>query len=710
MLNRKTDDSALLSTFSKYHLMKPSAKAPPPLYDIPKFHKNEHFIIRHFAGEVEYSVHGFLSKNNISLQEDVQEVIKFSTSALIRKIFSVTDEEEEPIIEEGIELDETTVNTLQNQRTRTSETNQESDETRLAPPLPPPVATDGSDATTRSASSHPHPLVRLTGGSKRFAGQVTVSSHFRDQLSDLLSSLETTRTHYIKCIKPNEFKHQTEFNSKLIMQQLQCNGIMELVRIKRQGYPTHSEFFNFYKVFHILGYHQQHIKLSQSLSQPIQGGTQLDTQQPALPATQQLEPPSSQQLQRWKLPSEFPSVDECQRYCTAICSQCLPQHMFQIGLHKVFLRDGFEIYLREEKLKILNCLMTQIQSHVTRYLQQKRYHSIYRQIICIQKWYRCFFYFKLFHKKVTSILLIQSIYRMCSQWKSFQKTREQVILIQKWGRRLIQQQKFLRICEEIQKLQQSIRIYLAKNELKKRKILKKRWVSSLLIQKRVRVWFAKKTFAELVRLENERREAEEAERIRVAKELAEKERQEKLEAERLEKERVAAEEAERVRLEEAERARLEEAERVRLEEAERVRLEEAERVRLEEAERVRLEAEELERIRLVEEAKRLERERIAAEEAEITRQLAEAEQKRRSILRQQALESRKLIDERIARLIEFRAAVLIQVFFRLKCRRIRRPTIVSMQLSQPTLKDLVTESYCQHFIRNLKRKVKENSS
>lgn len=649
MLNRKTDDSALLSTFSKHHLLKPSAKSPPPLYDIPKFHKNERFIIRHFAGEVEYSIHGFLSKNNISLQEDVQEVIKYSTSSLIRKIFSVTDEEDEPIISEENELfaDETVVNTLRNQSL-----NAEAD-----------ASSDTSPSTNSRSNPHHHPLVRLTGGSKRFAGQVTVSSHFREQLADLLTSLETTRTHYIKCIKPNEFKNQIEFNSKLIMQQLQCNGIMELVRIKRQGYPTHSEFSNFYHVFHILGYHQQ----------------------------QQLQ-------QRWKLPSEFPSIDEYTYYCSEICAQCLPKNMYQIGIHKVFLRDGFEIYLREEKLKIFNFLVTKIQSHISRYLQQKRYRFVYLKIISIQKRYRCYYYTKLFQKKVMSIIRIQSIFRKFLQRKLYENIKKKIILIQKTSRKFRQQQKFLRICQSVQLLQQGIRIYFAKKELNQRKLMRKRILSSVLIQKIARIYLAKKILLELVRLEKERIEAEEAEKIRIANELAEQERQIKLELERLEKERLAAEEAEKARLV------FEEQQRIRLvEEAERL---ERERRAAEEAEKSRLEAEELERTRLAEEA---ERERIAVEEAESARQLAEAEQKRRSLLRDKALESRKLIDERIAQLIEFRAAVLIQIFFRLKCRRIRRPTIVSMQLTQPTFKELVVESYCQHFIRNLKRKVKEHS-
>lgn len=621
MLNRKTDDTALLSTFSKYHLSKPSANAPPSLYDIPKFHKNERFIIRHFAGEVEYSIHGFLSKNNISLQEDVQEVLKHSTVNFLRKILAVPDDDDGDVTPLGLlnevnELDETSLNTAANASSHES-------------PLP-----QSSDNTVTSSSS-PIPPVRLTGGSKRFAGQVTVSSHFRDQLNDLMTSLETTRTHYIKCIKPNEYKNTTEFNAKLIMQQLRCNGIMELVRIKRQGYPTHSEFLNFYNVFAILGHRKQ-----------------------------------------WKKPSEC-SIEEARNYCQQICEKILPKNMYQLGINKIFLRDGFDIFLREEKLLILNNEAIYIQSYVKRFLQFQKYQKIYQKIINLQKWYRCYFYKKIFTKKILSIIRIQSIFRMNYHLKNYHFKRNSIIKLQTFIRRTLQLWKYQGILQSICILQRIIKLFLAQNELKRRKLQHKRILACILIQKRIRIFLAQRTLAKLMELERLRLLAAEAERIRILEELAEKERLEREAAEQAERMRIAAEEAERARLE------------------------------AEEAERARLEAEEAERVRLAEEAEKLEKQRRAAEEAEIARKKAEEIEKRRSLLKLRAYESRRHIDQRIIQLKEFRAATLIQIFFRIKCRRTRRPTIVTMKLSQPTFKELVVESYCQHFIKILKNRIQK---
>jgi myosin V len=657
MLNRKTDDAALLSTFSKYHLLKPTSGAPPPLYDIPKFHKNERFIIRHFAGEVEYSIQGFLSKNNISLQEDVQEVLKHSTALFVRKILSVADDDETEVDESAIleenETDELAVNTLQNQRLHSQSGDLPSS----------PLQLTTSSSTT---DFHPPPLIRLTGGSKRFAGQVTVSSHFRDQLYDLITSLETTRTHYIKCIKPNNEKKTLEFDSKLIMQQLQCNGIMELVRIKRQGYPTHSKFSNFYHVFVLFSRQTQH-------------ANRLTPQE------------------KWKLPNEC-SEEECKEYCRQICERNLPRNMYQIGLHKIFLRDGFEIFLREEKLKILNYEATKIQSHVRRVAEQKRYRKSLDQILFLQKCYRCFYYKKLYHQKIHAITLIQTVQRMHLQRQRYYHQKKSIQVIQSYARRLIQQRRYQRIKRSVQILIQETRRFLSKKELKRRQVMKRRLLASILIQKRMRICLARNILHQLILREKARIAAEEAEKIRIAEELAEKERQIKLAAEEAERARILAEEAEN------ERRAAEEAERIRVAE------EEAEKARLEEAERIRVAEEEAEKVRIAaEERVRIEAERIAAEEAEMARQRAEAIKKRRSLLHQQARESRRVIDSRIIQLRRFRAAVLIQVFYRMKCKRVRRPTIVSMKLTQPTVKELVVESYCQHFIRTMKRKVREHS-
>nr|GLL31226.1 myosin-2-like isoform X1 [Ipomoea trifida] len=57
--------------------------------------------------------------------------------------------------------------------------------------------------------------------------------------------LENTTPHFIRCIKSNTKKIPGVFEKDLVLQQLQCCGILEVVRISRAGYPTritHQDF------------------------------------------------------------------------------------------------------------------------------------------------------------------------------------------------------------------------------------------------------------------------------------------------------------------------------------------------------------------------------------------------------------------------------------------------------------------------------------
>lgn len=65
------------------------------------------------------------------------------------------------------------------------------------------------------------------------------------QLYKLMQRLEETEPHFIRCIKPNTQQLANVFDQELVLQQLRCCGVLEVVRISRSGYPTrhsHHEF------------------------------------------------------------------------------------------------------------------------------------------------------------------------------------------------------------------------------------------------------------------------------------------------------------------------------------------------------------------------------------------------------------------------------------------------------------------------------------
>ncbi|KAL6543227.1 hypothetical protein OROHE_010747 [Orobanche hederae] len=72
-----------------------------------------------------------------------------------------------------------------------------------------------------------------------------VATEFKAQLFELIQHLESTKPHFIHCIKPNTKQVPGLFEEDIFVEQLQCSGILEVVRSWRSGYPTrmtHQEF------------------------------------------------------------------------------------------------------------------------------------------------------------------------------------------------------------------------------------------------------------------------------------------------------------------------------------------------------------------------------------------------------------------------------------------------------------------------------------
>merc|ERR1711881_91656 len=70
----------------------------------------------------------------------------------------------------------------------------------------------------------------------------TVSSAFRAQLEALLTTLNSTDPHFIRCIVPNNHKTPGLLDSALVMHQLTCNGVLEGIRICRRGFPNRTVY------------------------------------------------------------------------------------------------------------------------------------------------------------------------------------------------------------------------------------------------------------------------------------------------------------------------------------------------------------------------------------------------------------------------------------------------------------------------------------
>ncbi|CAL1545034.1 unnamed protein product [Lymnaea stagnalis] len=82
--------------------------------------------------------------------------------------------------------------------------------------------------------------------------KISVLTKFKSSLDSLMSSLERSDVHFIRCIKPNNFNKPAYFDRVYALQQLRACGTIETVDICRLGYParmTYQDFVQRYGLF-----------------------------------------------------------------------------------------------------------------------------------------------------------------------------------------------------------------------------------------------------------------------------------------------------------------------------------------------------------------------------------------------------------------------------------------------------------------------------
>ncbi|GAB9465154.1 Myosin-like protein [Globisporangium polare] len=149
------------------------------------------FTIVHYAGNVEYSSVGFLEKNKDVLHQEAVDLLVYSP--------------------------------------------QEGSFTR--------TLCEGIGFRARAKSS---PRQRAAASKQRGA---SVGLQFKEQLTALLETLQTTNPHYVRCLKPNDVSRANTYDRERVLNQLRCNGVMEAVRVARAGLPIrmpHDEFVGRY--------------------------------------------------------------------------------------------------------------------------------------------------------------------------------------------------------------------------------------------------------------------------------------------------------------------------------------------------------------------------------------------------------------------------------------------------------------------------------
>ncbi|XP_023375930.1 myosin-14, partial [Pteropus vampyrus] len=90
------------------------------------------------------------------------------------------------------------------------------------------------------------------GGRPRRGMFRTVGQLYKESLSRLMATLSNTNPSFVRCIVPNHEKRAGKLEPKLVLDQLRCNGVLEGIRICRQGFPNRILFQEFRQRYELL--------------------------------------------------------------------------------------------------------------------------------------------------------------------------------------------------------------------------------------------------------------------------------------------------------------------------------------------------------------------------------------------------------------------------------------------------------------------------
>ncbi|XP_053594206.1 myosin heavy chain, muscle isoform X11 [Microplitis demolitor] len=237
-----------------------------------------HFAIGHYAGNVPYNITGWLEKNKDPLNDTVVDQFKKSTNKLLVEIFA---------------------------------------------DHPGQSGDGGKDAKG--------------GRGKKGGGFSTVSSSYKEQLNNLMTTLRATQPHFVRCIIPNEMKQPGVIDSHLVMHQLTCNGVLEGIRICRKGFPNRMMYPDF--------------KLRYMILSPVA-------------MTQETDPKKAAQK----------CFDDCG----------LDPDLYRIGHTKVFFRAGVLGQMEELRDERLSKIVSWMQAYMRGYLARKDFKKLQEQRLALQ--------------------------------------------------------------------------------------------------------------------------------------------------------------------------------------------------------------------------------------------------------------------------------------------------------------------------------------
>uniref|UniRef100_A0A8C2AJ48 Myosin, heavy chain 10, non-muscle n=1 Tax=Cyprinus carpio TaxID=7962 RepID=A0A8C2AJ48_CYPCA len=180
----------------------------------------------------------------------------------------------------------------------------------------------------------------------------TVGQLYKESLTKLMATLRNTNPNFVRCIIPNHEKRAGKLEPHLVLDQLRCNGVLEGIRICRQGFPNRIVFQEFRQRYEIL--------TPNAIPKGFMDGKQA-----------------------------------CERMIRALE---LDPNLYRIGQSKIFFRTGVLAHLEEERDLKITDIIIYFQSVCRGYLARKAFAKKQQQLSALKVLQRnCAAYLKLRH-------------------------------------------------------------------------------------------------------------------------------------------------------------------------------------------------------------------------------------------------------------------------------------------------------------------------
>jgi len=249
-----------------------------------------------------------------------------------------------------------------------------------------------------SASGHAIPAGK---GKQAKTGKLTLSAQFKNSLQSLTDLMHSTSPFFVRCIKPNPQKVCNNFVVDEVQAQLRYAGMLETIRIRRLGYPIRYVFQEFYQRYKclVLSVHHNKGDFAQRVKSMI---------------------------------PHVPNMDAAQ---------------FQIGLTKVFLKQGLANTLEDMRTKKLSQVSVICQKWWRMIRLRRKFLAMRKSALRIQTWYRYRRARRRYRKMRWAAIRIQAFYRMIRAIRLKKKLAEEKKRKEEARRKKLEEERAKRIAK-----------------------------------------------------------------------------------------------------------------------------------------------------------------------------------------------------------------------------------------------------------------------